>query len=108
VTATTSDGDDSHLSRQRHSRIRSSWRVWNLLLARSTSLMKVGPTPAFVVARVSGADGVCVATFVRKQQPGAHVARMSSSLLPRDSRPSELWRRSGRRESRRSRACRAK
>jgi hypothetical protein len=35
------------------------------LLARSTSLVKAGPTPAFVLARVFAADGARVAAYVR-------------------------------------------
>jgi hypothetical protein len=34
-------------------------------LATSTSLVKAGPTPAFVLARVLAADGAGVAAYVR-------------------------------------------
>lgn len=46
-----------------------------VLVARSTSLVKVGATPAFVLARVFAADGARVAAFVRlglpQQRPAA-------------------------------------
>jgi hypothetical protein len=57
-------------------------------LAKSTSLTKAGPTPAFVLAHASG-TGVGVAAFVRYQQPtaggmaAAHMLATSRLLIYR-------------------------
>jgi hypothetical protein len=46
------------------------------LLATSRSLVKAEPTPAFVLARVFAADGVCVAAFCpRSATPDAFGPR---------------------------------
>jgi hypothetical protein len=43
-------------------------------IGESASLAGAGPTPAFVLEHVSGADGVRVAGFVREGQPAEAVS----------------------------------
>jgi hypothetical protein len=48
--------------------------------ARSTSLAKGGPTPAFVLARVFAADRGGVATYVRSQQRCGSKTALAAAL----------------------------
>jgi hypothetical protein len=73
-------------------------------LAKSTSLTTAGSTPVFVLAHVSGADGVRVAAFVRTEQPP------SPALLPVDAARllnATAQRRSARPSASLSRSCNA-
>jgi hypothetical protein len=74
---------------RRHMRYRRREKI-DPQLATSTSLVKAGPPPAFVLARVFAADGTGVAAYVRKQSRAASVtARRSLSPCDRSSRPAD-------------------